>query len=419
MTPRALTAVYVSLLAFAIALRLFFVAAIPVAAPSVAHRLESLNDEPSHYNYVKHLATHRTFPVQTHHALEPGAVVLGNFEYWQPPLYHLICAPIYAAAGERTGLYLCRLVSFLFGVLTLIVLARVLSLLDCPLSARRLAVVFVALLPPHIYFTSVVSNDSLSWLISLLLTRELLLILPGAGEKPKIPRAGSHVRTGLLLGLGLLTKGGLAIFYPVILAVDAYLAWRTKRAGVLVGGLLGLVLSTTLAAPWYARNLSVYGSLFALEVGFGPVHPEQASLAGIYHTIGGTIRFFWFPMSHIQPLAIVKVIRSWGGFIALLHTLAAAWYVRRFGLDLRGWALALLLALAIAAHFRLNFIWGEAEARFLYPALASIAFFFVLPAYAFLSRFRSGEALAWTWVVLAVLHPWILLLFASPVPLFT
>jgi hypothetical protein len=416
MTPRVLTVVSTSLLALAIAVRLLLVVLVPTTAPSVAHRLESLNDEPAHVNYIRYLAAHRVFPVQTHHAREPGAVERGDFEYWQPPFYHLMCVPIYTAAGDRAGLYACRTLSFVFGLLSLVVLSRILALLGCTDSCRRLGVVFLALLPTHSYFTSLVSNDSLTWLISLLLTRELLVLLTGAGGKLRIGPWG-HARVGLLLATGMLTKSGIVIFYPVFLAVYAYVAMRTGRRGVLAGGLVALAVSAAIAAPWYARNLATYGSLFAAEVAFGPHDPAQSTWAGIWHTIGGTIRFFWFPSSHITPLPIVRALRSVGGVIVALHVAAALMYVRRQGLDARGWTLAGLLALALAAHFRLNWIWGEAEARFLFPALAAIVFFFVQPAWTFLGRFRSGEAMTWAWVSLAAIHPWILLLFASPVPL--
>lgn len=416
MSPRSITILYTALLALALALRLFFVAVIPPDAPSVAFRIESLNDEPSHFNYVRYLARHRSLPVQTSHAREPGATERGEFEYWQPPLYYILGAGLYAIAGDRAGFYLCRLLSFACGVLTLVVLARALALLDWPVSARRLAVGFVALLPPNVYFTSVVSNDALFWLIALLLTYELLLPLPGPGREGRPPGPWSYIRVAGLFAAGMLTKSGLGVFYPMALVTYAYLARRTGRVSVLVAGSSALGLSLLFIAPWYARNLAVYGSLFAMAVGFGPPQPEQATLAGIYHTIGGTIRFFWFPMSHIESLPVVRAIRSWGGILALAHTAAALWYVSRRRLDPRGWMLALLLALMLAAHFRLNWTWGQSEARFLYPALAAIAFFFVQPVHAWLGRFRTGEAIAWAWVTAAVLHPWVLLVYALPVP---
>jgi 4-amino-4-deoxy-L-arabinose transferase-like glycosyltransferase len=417
MPARGPSAAFVPLLALAFAVRLFLVAAVPTTAPSVAHRLEALEDEPAHLNYIRFLATHRAFPVQTHAAREPGWVQRGDYEYWQPPLYHILCAPIDAAAPDGYGVYACRLLSFVFGSLSLLVLWRILALLDWPDSCRRLGVVFVALLPTNSYYTSLVTNDSLCWLIALLLVRESLVLLDGA--RAGGPPAGPWrlARIALLLAAGMLTKGAIAIFYPLFLAEFAWLAWRTGRWGVWGGGLVALLLSAAIASPWYARNLATYGSLFATEVGFGAPDPVRSVGSRIYHIIGGTIRYFWFPSSHILPLPIVRTIRALGGVIVLLHGAIALAYVRRPGLDARGGILTGLLGLALAAHVRLNWTWIEPEGRFLFPALATIAFLFVRPTWALLERFRWGEAAAWIWLTLVAIHPWILLAFASPTPL--
>src|SRR5262245_56255234 len=130
MTPRAARAVFAIALTVAVAIRLFFVFAVPFGH-AVRNHLEGLNDEPAHMNYVRALANQRTFPVQPHHAFEPGAFDRYDFEYYQPPLIYLLNVPVYLLAGDRHALIPLRLVSFVLGLLSLVVLARVLDRLGC------------------------------------------------------------------------------------------------------------------------------------------------------------------------------------------------------------------------------------------------------------------------------------------------
>src|SRR5437667_10646243 len=51
-------------------------------------------DEHSHFNYVRHLSEHGTFPVQTTKMGDPA----NEWEYFQPPLYYAALVPVYRAA---------------------------------------------------------------------------------------------------------------------------------------------------------------------------------------------------------------------------------------------------------------------------------------------------------------------------------
>src|SRR5262249_20330613 len=155
--------------------------------------------------------------------------------------------------------------------------------------ARRAGLAFAALLPVHVYFTSVASNDALCWLLAMLIARELIVRVQGAAQGP------ADLRLGVLLGLGMLTKSALAVFYPVA-AFAWVVAARREGGRAMIGALVALVVSALIAGPWYLRNLHVYGSLFALDVGFGPHEPGRWSLIAQAHAAAGTLRSFWFPM---------------------------------------------------------------------------------------------------------------------------
>ena len=79
MTSRAAIVPFALLLTAAILLRIVFVFAVPLG-PVVERRLEGLNDEPAHLNYVRYLVEHRSLPIQTGHVRQPGAFGRGDFE---------------------------------------------------------------------------------------------------------------------------------------------------------------------------------------------------------------------------------------------------------------------------------------------------------------------------------------------------
>ncbi len=412
MTPRAATLVYAGVLTIAILVRCVLLFAVP-PGHTVVRRIEGMNDEPAHFNYVRHLVEHRSLAVQTRHVREPGAFERGDFEYYQPPLYYLLCAPLLAIAGEPLGFYACRCVSFACGLVSLLVLARILVRLECPRSCVRLGVAFLALLPTHAYFSAMVSNDSMTWLISLLIVHEMLVLLDDARAGGAARDSRRHAWIGVLLAAGILTKSTVGVAIPLVLFVYGYVAWRTRSAGILWGLVIALGIPVVLAGPWYARNLTVYGSPLPLHVGFGPDDMGPATFDRVYHTIGSTMRYFWFPMGHIPQVPSVTFVRSVGGVLLLIHAAIAIWYFRRPATwHVRNLSLWLFLAVTLAGYLRLTIQWGEAEARFLFPALAAIVFLFVQPVFALCARWKSGEAIAWAWLCLVAIHPWVLLAFA-------
>jgi 4-amino-4-deoxy-L-arabinose transferase-like glycosyltransferase len=406
-------AAFQALLTLALVVRVLLVVATPFGQ-TVAHRIEGLNDEPAQLNYVRYLTEHRALPVQRHSLREPGAFERGDYEYYQPPLYYIVCAPLVAAAGgPRAALYACRLVSFAFGVLSLIVIGRIFGLLGCTPSCRRLGVVFVALLPTHAYFSSLTSNDSLSWLIALMILHQLLVLLGQDRRGAGAPRVGFDARLGLLIAAGLLTKTSIAVFLPLIVLAYLWMGWQARRPRVTLAMLIPLGLVLLCAGPWYWRNLTLYGSLSAFAVGFGPPEPGLVSRAGIVHTIKACTRYFWFPMQHVPNVPPVVAVRYLEAALTALHGVAAAVFlVRARAGDVKAVATALLLGAVALGQLIMGFMWSNVEGRYLLPALAPIAYLIVAPVVALTARWRGGERLAWAYVCLLAAHPWALLAFA-------
>jgi hypothetical protein len=257
-------------------------------------------DEPAHYNYVRYLVEHGRFPVlhfgdyphvyleeikalrfPAHMSIEPL-----RYEFWQPPLYYMLAAPLYRLFDG--SLLALRLLSVVLGA-GLIVTAYAIVLSVRP-GDRVLALAtsaLVAFIPMHLTVMSSVNNDTLA---ELLLAVVVLLLIrlanqPTGGRK-RLAGSSYLVAIGLLLGLGLVTKATVYVAIPLALIglvlselrppmphpgdlesrdsatmgvalVDHNLYDRARALARRALALFGPAL--LLAIPWYVRNLAVYG----------------------------------------------------------------------------------------------------------------------------------------------------------------
>ena len=406
----SLPAAVVVLFGLAIALRLCFVFFLPFGV-RVEYRLQGLNDEPSHYNYVKYLAQYRSFPVQKGSIKDGEPFQRNDFEYYQPPLYYLVGAALDAVFGGRWALPLCRMISFVCGILTIVMVGKLLEAAGVERQVRQAAMLFIALLPTHAYFCSVASNDAMSWLIAVLITRELFRI-GGPARQPFTPKRAALL--ALYLSLGMLTKSSLAVFYPLSLGVIVYGCYKRKKCGILIGGALAVALSLAAVGPWYMRNLHLYGSLLALSTGFGKPAENLRTLLSIAGFVRMTVHYFWFPMLHAPGgTAALRCLNYLGTLIIGAHGIAAAWFItRRENRTFLAVLLLCLLALAAAAYVRLNLDFSNPEGRYLFPALAAIAFFFTAPARAFFGKMGWGKLVIGE-ICAVALYPYLFLLFVK------
>jgi 4-amino-4-deoxy-L-arabinose transferase-like glycosyltransferase len=393
----------------ALCIRLAFVFLLP-PTQTVSHRLEGLNDEASHLNYVHYLTQHRQFPVQQHHAREKDSFVRNEFEYYQAPVYYLCGAALELVVGKNNSLLACRLLSFLFGALSLLVIRRIFSALSFPAAVGNGAMVFAAFFPTHAYFCSVASNDALSWLLALLLTQEIirLCVAESAFGSKRLWRSALYL--GLLLGIGMLTKTSLLLFVPVVAAILFYRFFMSRDRQWLSALAVVLCMAAVLAGPWYLRNLQVYGSLFAFDVGNGP--PQFFLFSGHQFVRFLTLALycFWFPMQHVPPSHAVGAF-LWCEVVIMLANggLFAAYMVSKRKIALWEIFLAGLLLLNIAAYINYNLHWDNADGRFLFPSLAALLVFFCVPLYHFSKGLRLQRFVA-PLLVCEALFPYLLLL---------
>ncbi len=330
-------------------------------------------DEQPHYKYIAYLAEHRSLPVQVSRTESPS----NDWEYYQPPLYYLLLAPIYSASQAMnldTGVSvrLLRLPSIALWLVTICFAFRFLSTLritDPYLS--RITIGIVGLLPTYTFLSSVINNDNLlialgSIIISLLV-------------RPRITFWVS-VLIGLLVGMALWTKMSAAVYAALILLMLAGSAYAGGR--VRLGprqAAVSLAVAALIWVPLGWRNWTLYHSI----TGEGAANVRR-TWPSLFYAAAATIRklldSFWAVSGvHNDVRWLFPVVGWLVSAIAVSGLIYGFWQQWRRGPSwtekqaglLIGFAGAILVNLGIAIRFGL--LYGQSQGRFLFPMLAPIA----------------------------------------------
>lgn len=398
------------LIGIVIIARISFVFLLPFGQ-TTSHHLEGLNDEPAHYNYIKYLAVHHSFPVLTHWVFDKDAFARNEFEYHQAPLYYLMCLPLYWIFGEKGALVPCRLMSAVFGILSLWILALIVRDLEYPKRVQAGAVLLAGFLFSPVYFSSIVSNDSLSWMLALLLTRELLRYMRADETSFQKLLPHSIAVSTIYCTAGLLTKSSFLIFLPLVFGAVVYKFFRSKKPVCIAHAFIGSTIPCILAFPWYFRNIAFYHSITGMPA---PEAIAPFSLATLVGFIKGTIKYFWFPMQNLEGGTVVFAILTIGGaaVVAVHCAIAFYWMVQKRNWNVGTVLLAILFVINAGAALWYYLQWQNPEARFLFPALGSLIFFVVVPAFQIFERLKI-ERLFIPYLFLLGIFPYPFLLFAS------
>ena len=360
-------------------------------------------DEPAHYNYIRVIVEQHALPVL--HAgdydqayldrlkaeLFPPALPITGIQYegWQPPLYYLLAAPMFAAT--RGSLLAVRLFTLLLGSGVIVFTWRLAGeIIPCAPGVALAAAGFVAFLPQHLAMTAAANNDALTEVLIVLglwLVVRLVLAPPARAW-----REGWAL--GVVLGLGFLTK---LTAYPLagliaaaLLLVARRQAWSPRR---LVGAAFQVYLpAIALGSLWWLRNIAVYGGLDFLATArhdsvvvgqlrtsealalWGPGRYAQRFIQTTFQSFWG--QFGWMGVVMDQRVYLALLVFSAGLLLGLAGTAVDYW---RSGQRLRPeqadltvvLAFALVLAVAVYLYYNLTFV--QFQGRYLYPALPIIA----------------------------------------------
>ena len=185
-------------------------------------------------------------------------------ESQQPPLNYWLMAAIYklfSGASLTTQLGVLRILNVLLASIavpaTWVTAQRIFPLtnLGTPafvISRAATAASVIVALQPELFFDSArVANSGLA--IALYSTLSVLC-LRIIDEK-----RGAIFQTGIVLGLGLLTKAFFLAAVPVVILIMVWSALRRSTHALSVIG--GLALTISISGWWYARSLRLTGSL--------------------------------------------------------------------------------------------------------------------------------------------------------------
>lgn len=247
-------------------------------------------DEPAHYTYVAHIAQERGLPVlrlgdydqgylqwllENH--FPPGSEISSlRYESHQPPLLYLLATPLYLLTGGN--LLALRLFNVVLGLLVLLLLYHSLRLIFPAEPLIYLGgTAFAAFLPMHVAVMAAFNNDGLAevWigLTIFLLLRWLQALIREEMTPVSRASAGKLCLLSLVLGLGLITKSTTYILLPIVGLVVVVTAWQHGRRGpgwvnMVASGLWVTLPALILATPLWLRNVSLYGGLDFLGLGW-------------------------------------------------------------------------------------------------------------------------------------------------------
>jgi 4-amino-4-deoxy-L-arabinose transferase-like glycosyltransferase len=392
---------------------------------SLAIPLGEAPDEVPHFTYVRYLARHGRLPETT-----------DEHEAFQPPLYYMVGAALtfwvkdhadapfavrhnaqYDAVDPRApknlllhtsdeawpfrgwalAWHLVRILSIALGATTVWAIYRLGSLLFPAQAAVPLAMAGLAAFTPQFLFLSAVANnDNAAIAISALVLWQAVAALHDWNPSQFWRRRGV---LGLLLGLGLLSKGSLLALVPVVVLalLVAPTRWRrrkqtasgpTSRSGSgpaswslwwALGGLAVTLGIAVAVAGWYfARNWVLYGDPLAWSfvLATNALREGPLTLDVLVWLCRGVFRSFWLGWIGIafegfiyRLLAAVCLVAA-AGF--------ATWLIRSWrslSLGFR-WVLGLLgLHAAITLASLLQWtatVLGTDQGRLLYPLFPTV-----------------------------------------------
>jgi hypothetical protein len=119
-------------------------------------------------------------------------------------------------------------------------------------------------------------------------------------------------------------------------------------------------------------------------------------------------------MQHLQGgPAAYSVLCAIGAAVIAAHAfMVVLYYVKDGRCSFRAVALFLFFLLNASAYAWYFTEWGNPEARFLFPALGSIAFFFIVPAYRVFTRLNL-ERFFLPYILLVSLFPYPFIFFTG------
>ncbi len=281
--------------------------------------------------------------------------------------------------GSVLAVHVARLVSLAFGVLTVIGVYVVGRMVTGREDLALLGAALIAFTPQFVFICASVNNDSL---MAATATWTGVASLRVSNIRLQISKRYA-IGTGVVLGLGLLSKlSGLVLIPLVVLALA--IRWFRQRSDLKLE--IWYLTFATLGATalvsgwWYARNISLYGdplgwSVWLSDIGVRTPTPALWQLGPEFPAL---FRTYWADFGGLQFCNAVYIVLAVIALLALagiLKSLTSNFQPPTFHLRFDFWDLIfvfLWLAIVIAGVLRYMQTTPAAQGRLLFPALAPI-----------------------------------------------
>jgi len=374
-----------------------------------------LIDEEQHLHYIQHLAERRAIPIvgQTYLSSEiveslfttrrfaifhwptptshdPREMGLEGHSYegYQPPLFYMLLAPLYAVLPDDIliRLYCLRWAVVGLSLLTVwMTYGIVTQLFPQHRTLPCFAGLLLALLPERTASVSRLNNDVL---LEVMATAFVWVYTRTTLEGLSLRRSQL---LGLLFGLGVLTKtsmGVLVVLLPFAFWTNRH-ASKRQLSALWTGG-----IATVLILPLVARNLWLYGDLTgfttfrALNRAFGVFSSPGITLQTVLSAALDLFRHFWVVWWKGSLATTNPVVNGFYVALALLSGCSLAGVARYLqarhqpsGWDRRAQAILMyLLAIASCAiSVLISYFAGSVpviQGRFLLPVITPIVILF-------------------------------------------
>jgi len=212
-------------------------------------------DERQHANYIGSLGTTGTFPI--FNPKDPN--LYESYQSHQPPLYYSLATVINKVTGDSKpdqasfGTKI-RGLNSLLGAVNVFLVGLYAMFASRRWEVGVLAASIAAFLPMNVALSGAINNDVLLFcLISV-----VLVLLAKSNAQPNLKQS---VGIGAIAGLALLTKSTAVLLIPSLFVAAIVQKDTESRTNLVIAAFVGLLL----ASPWLLRNFQLYGDFFALK----------------------------------------------------------------------------------------------------------------------------------------------------------
>jgi hypothetical protein len=352
-------------------------------------------DEEPHVKYVQYLAQHASLPVQQSETNAPT----NDWEYYQPPIYYALTAPIYWLVDQVSNgnVYLIvralRLFSIALWCLNAWIALLILRKLRVTDPFLLIFVIgLVSLLPTYVFLSASVNNDNLLITVSGVL---VLMLVRGLDSTRTSLAFGALVGISLLIKLTGIVFLVAALAYLLIQLLKHLLSMRVA----ILRGLLVTLPTVALFAPWGIRNLILYGDITGESVANVPAQWSSLldALVRTYLLAGDT---FWSAYGSDYQIRFLPIIGIIVAYLSIFGYLFLLVYKRKYLKETflhtnNSSLLVMFLALLIQTLlvFRFGLLYGQGQGRFFYPLLIPLALLIAIGLAALSERIAGTQRL--------------------------